>query len=90
VNGRQVVLEYRRKWGKHRLRGGPEEMKLSTHLIVGWMVWKFSKATLASAMVPWIPPAVAKPSTTTCWMYTPFFQYTHKYFLWEGKMGELR
>ena len=46
--------------------GHLKKMKSSTHLIVGSTPQNFHKAIVASTMLPWMPPIVAKPSIVTC------------------------
>jgi len=49
-------------WTGHR-----KKMKSLTHLIVGLMSCAFRTSIVASATVPWIPPAIDKPLMATCW-----------------------
>jgi len=69
--------------------GQQNNIKFSTHLMVGNTEWYFSKVIMVSATLPWIPPAMVRPSMATCCTYTPSFQKTQMYFLCVGQMGEL-
>jgi len=68
---------------------GTKEMKSSTHWMVGNTEWYFSKAIVASTTLPWIPPAVVKPSMHMLYIYTIFLEDTDV-FLVCRKMGELQ
>jgi len=57
---------------------------------VGNTEWYLSKAIVASATLPWIPPAMVRPSMATCCTYTLSFKKTQMYFLCVGEMGELQ
>jgi len=68
--------------------GDMKQMKSSTYFIPGFISFNLRRATVASMMLPWMPAAVARPSTATCCMYMKIFQKMHNFFLCWGIIGE--